>query len=33
VSILSRLNTLFNLVEVNAVAEDWHAHVAAIARV
>lgn len=32
VSILSRLNTLFNWVEVNAVAEDWHAHVAAIAR-
>jgi hypothetical protein len=31
VSILSRLNTLFNWVEVNAVAEDWHAHVAAIA--
>ncbi|HEX5550689.1 MAG TPA: hypothetical protein VFX36_07650 [Nitrospira sp.] len=32
VSILSRLNTLFNWVEVNAVADDWHAHVAAIAR-
>lgn len=32
VSILSRLNTLFNWVEVNAVAEDWHAHVAATAR-
>ena len=32
VSIMSRLNTLFNWVEVNAVAEDWHAHVAAIAR-
>jgi len=32
VSILSRLNTLFNWVEVNAVAEDWHAHVGAIAR-
>jgi hypothetical protein len=32
VSILSRVNTLFNWVEVNAVAEDWHAHVAAIAR-
>ena len=32
VSIMSRLNTLFNWVEVNAVAEDWHAHVAATAR-
>jgi hypothetical protein len=32
VSIMSRVNTLFNWVEVNAVAEDWHAHVAAIAR-
>lgn len=32
VSILSRLNTLFNWVEVNAVAEDWHAHVTATAR-
>lgn len=32
VSILSRLNTLFNWVEANAVADDWHAHVAAIAR-
>jgi hypothetical protein len=32
VSILSRLNTLFNWVEVNAVAEHWHAHVSAIAR-
>jgi hypothetical protein len=32
VSIMSRLNTLFNWVEVNAVAEDWHAHVTAIAR-
>jgi len=32
VSIMSRLNTLFNWVEVNAVADDWHAHVAAIAR-
>ena len=32
VSIISRVNTLFNWVEVNAVAEDWHAHVAAIAR-
>src|SRR5689334_4303905 len=27
VSVLSRLNTLFNWVEVNAVGEDWHAHV------
>ena len=32
VSMLSRLNTLFNWVEVNAVADDWHAHVAATAR-
>jgi hypothetical protein len=32
VSVLSRLNTLFNWVEVNAVGEDWHAHVAATAR-
>jgi len=32
VSVLSRLNTLFNWVEVNAVADDWHAHVAATAR-
>lgn len=32
VSIMSRLNTLFNWVEVNAVAENWHAHVAATAR-
>jgi len=32
VSVMSRLNTLFNWVEVNAVAEDWHAHVAATAR-
>jgi hypothetical protein len=32
VSIMSRVTTLFNWVEVNAVAEDWHAHVAAIAR-
>lgn len=32
VSIMSRLSTLFNWVEVNAVAENWHAHVAATAR-
>jgi hypothetical protein len=32
VSVLSRLNTLFNWVEVNAVADDWHAHVGATAR-
>ncbi|HEU4501971.1 MAG TPA: hypothetical protein VFR82_09995 [Nitrospira sp.] len=32
VSILSRVNTLFNWVEVNAVADDWYAHVAATAR-
>lgn len=32
VSIMSRMNTLFNWVEVNAIAEDWHAHVAATAR-
>ena len=32
VSIMSRLNTLFNWVEVNAVGDDWYAHVAATAR-
>jgi hypothetical protein len=32
VSIMSRLNTLFNWVEVNAVADNWYAHVAATAR-
>jgi hypothetical protein len=32
VSIMSRLNALFNWVEVNAVADDWYAHVAATAR-
>lgn len=32
VSIMSRLNTLFNWVEVNAVGEEWYAHVAATAR-
>jgi hypothetical protein len=32
VSIMSRLNTLFNWVEVNAVSDDWYAHVAATAR-
>jgi hypothetical protein len=32
VSILSRVNTLFNWVEVNAVGEEWYAHVAATAR-
>ena len=32
VSVLSRLNSFFNWVEVNAVGDDWHAHVAATAR-
>jgi hypothetical protein len=32
VSIMSRLNTLFNWVEVNAVGEEWHARVSATAR-
>ncbi len=32
VSIMSRLNTLFNWVEVNAVGDEWYAHVGAIAR-
>ena len=32
VLIMSRLNTLFNWVEVNAVGEEWYAHVAATAR-
>jgi hypothetical protein len=32
VSVLSRVNTLFNWVEVNAVGDDWHAHVATTAR-
>ena len=32
VSIMSRLNTLFNWVEVNAVGEQWYAHVSATAR-
>lgn len=32
VSIMSRLNTLFNWVEVNAVGDQWYAHVAATAR-
>jgi hypothetical protein len=32
VSIMSRLNTLFNWVEVNAVGEEWYARVSATAR-
>ncbi len=32
VSMMSRVNALFNWVEVNAVADDWYAHVAATAR-
>ena len=32
VSIMSRLTTMFNWVEANAMAEEWYAHVAAIAR-
>lgn len=32
VSIMSRVNTLFNWVEANAVGDEWHAHVAATAR-
>ncbi len=32
VSIMSRLNSLFNWVEVNAVGDEWYAHVAATAR-
>ncbi len=32
VSIMSRVNTLFNWVEANAVGDEWHAHVSATAR-
>ena len=32
VSIMSRLNTLLNWVEVNAVADEWYAHAAVTAR-
>jgi hypothetical protein len=32
VSILSRLNTLFNWVEANAVGDEWFAQVSATAR-
>lgn len=32
VSIMSRLNTLFNWVEANAVGDEWFAHVSAAAR-
>lgn len=32
ISIMSRLNTLFNWVEANAVGDEWHSHVAATAR-
>ncbi len=32
VSIMSRVNTLFNWVEANAVGDEWHAYVSATAR-
>jgi hypothetical protein len=32
VSIMSRVNTLFNWVETNAVGDEWYAHVSAAAR-
>jgi hypothetical protein len=32
VSIMSRLNTLFNWVEAHAVGDEWYAHVSATAR-
>ena len=32
VSITSRVNTLFNWVETNAVVHEWYAHVSAVAR-
>jgi hypothetical protein len=32
VSITSRVNTLFNWVETNAVGDEWYAHVSAAAR-
>ena len=32
VSIMSRVNTLFNWVETNAVVDEWYAHVSAAAR-
>lgn len=32
VSIMSRLNTLFNWVEANAVGDEWYAHVSATVR-
>lgn len=32
VSIMSRMNTLFNWVEANAVGDEWYAHVSATAR-
>jgi hypothetical protein len=32
VSIMSRVNTLFNWVESNAVGDEWYAHVSATAR-
>jgi len=32
VSIMSRVNTLFNWVEANAVGDEWYAHVSATAR-
>jgi len=31
VSITSRVNTLFNWVETNAVGDEWYAHVSAAA--
>ena len=32
ISLMSRLNTLFNWVEANAVGDEWYAHVSATAR-
>ena len=32
VSIMSRVNTLFNWVETNAVGDEWYAHVSAAVR-
>jgi hypothetical protein len=32
VSIMSRVNTLFNWVETNAVGDEWYTHVSAAAR-
>lgn len=32
ISLMSRVNTLFNWVEANAIGDEWHAHVSAVAR-